>query len=379
MLLGDTTKFLMLVAGLFFATFLMIQPISIFCGLMRWTTSTLKNVPAPIYVVEERVEQINETNPLRDTDLARVRSVSSVAWAMPLFTGIQRARLPDGSYKMIQLNGIDSSTLTGAPLKMLDGNLADLRQPNAIIIDDLAVTRLSFNGKKLKVGDRLEINDIEARVVGICHAIRSFTGAPYVWTTYDRALQYAPPSRKMLSAILAAPVSGVSLDQCSREIAQTTGLRAYQNIGFKNGENDFNYRTMWWYTKNTGIPISIGITVVVGFIVGMAISCQTFYAFILENLKYLGALKAMGVSNFRLSLMLLTQASVVGFIGFGLGSLAISGFGSTAIARQEPPFYLPWQVPVCVFFVIQAICLFSALLGIIRLSLYEPAMVFRST
>jgi len=83
MLFGDTAKYLMLVAGLFLATFLIVQQASVFSGLMLWTTSTLKNVNVPIYVVEERVEQVNEVNPLRDTDVARVRSVSAVRWAMP--------------------------------------------------------------------------------------------------------------------------------------------------------------------------------------------------------------------------------------------------------------------------------------------------------
>ncbi|MEZ0276527.1 MAG: ABC transporter permease, partial [Roseimicrobium sp.] len=101
MLFGDTAKYLMLVFGIFFATFLIAQQASVFCGLMRWTTATLKNVPAPIWVVDEKVEQVNETNPLRDTDVARVRSVDSVAWAMPLFSGIQRVRLENGKFKVI--------------------------------------------------------------------------------------------------------------------------------------------------------------------------------------------------------------------------------------------------------------------------------------
>ncbi|HEY8961327.1 MAG TPA: ABC transporter permease, partial [Luteolibacter sp.] len=139
MLFGDTAKYLMLVAGLFFATFLIVQQASVFCGLMRWTTATLHNVAAPIYVVEERVEQINETNPLRDTDVARVRSVSAVKWAMPLYSGIQRARLEDGSYKTIQLVGIDASSFAGAPARMLEGRIEDLRLPNTVIIDELAI------------------------------------------------------------------------------------------------------------------------------------------------------------------------------------------------------------------------------------------------
>jgi len=382
MLFGDTAKFLMLVAGLFFATFLIVQQASVFCGLMRWTTSTLKNVGAPIFVVEERVEQINETNPLRDTDVARVRSVAAVRWAMPLYSGLQRARLQDGSFKTIQLIGIDAASLAGAPSRMIEGNLADLRLPNTVVIDELATQRLSSNpddpAARVKIGDLFEINDKEARVVGICAAMRSFTGGPYVWTTYQRALEYTPASRKMLSAVIAAPIEGMTADESALAIEKATGLRAYVNRDFGDNPKDFNTSTVWWYVKNTGIPISFGTTVIIGFIVGMAIACQTFYAFVLDNLKHLGALKAMGMSNFRLSIMLIIQAMTVGFIGFGLGLLATSAFAAGALRTGEPPFFMPWVIPVGAFVVVQVICMVAALMGIIRLSLYEPAMVFRA-
>ena len=379
MLFGDTAKYLMLVAGLFFATFLIVQQASVFCGLMRWTTATLRNASAPIYVVEERVEQINETNPLRDTDVARVRSVSAVRWAMPLYSGIQRARLEDGSYKTIQLVGIDASSLAGAPARMVQGRVEDLRLPNTVIIDELAIERLSLDKEHpIKIGDRFEINDIEARVVGICEAMRSFTGGPYVWTSYERALQYTPPQRKMLSAVIAAPVDGLTPSEAAAEIEKETGLKAYVVGKFGEDPRDFTSSTVWWYVRNTGIPISFGTTVVIGFIVGIAIACQTFYAFVLDNLKHLGALKAMGMSNFRLDLMLLLQAFTVGVVGFGIGLLATSGFAWNAIQRQQPPFYMPWIIPVVAFGVIQLICVFAALMGIVRLSLYEPAQVFRA-
>ena len=393
MLFGDTAKYLMLVAGLFFATFLIVQQASVFCGLMRWTTSTLKNVGAPIFVVEERVEQINETNPMRDTDVSLIRSVAAVKWAMPLYSGIQRVRLDDGSLKTIQLIGVDAASLAGAPARMVEGNLEDLRLPNTVVIDQLATERLSPDPKdptkRIKIGDRFEINDVEARVVGICEAMRSFTGGPYIWTTYERALHYTPPQRKMLSAVIAAPVDGMTSEQAAVEIQRTTGLRAYVNhdfgpseldrkVGKSTHHGDFNTSTIWWYVRNTGIPISFGTTVVIGFIVGVAIACQTFYSFVLDNLKHLGALKAMGMSNFRLSMMLILQAFTVGIIGFGLGLLATSGFALGAIKNGQPPFFMPWQIPVAAFFVIQVICMLAALMGIVRLSLYEPAMVFRA-
>ena len=379
MLFGDTAKYLMLIAGLFFSTFLIVQQASVFCGIMTWTTSTLRNVGAPIFVVEERVEQINELNPLRDTDVSLVRSVSSVKWAMPLYSGMQRVKLKSGSFKTIQLLGVDSASLAGAPVMMKEGNIEDLRLPNTVVIDELAVERLAEKGAPpIKIGDYFEINDMEARVVGICHAMRSFTGGPYIWTTYERALQYTPSSRKMLSAVIAAPVDGMTSEQVATDICQKTGLRAYVNRGFGDQSNDLNTSTIWWYVKNTGIPISFGTTVVIGFIVGIAIACQTFYAFVLDNLKHLGALKAMGMSNFRLGLMLIIQSSLVGVIGFGIGLLGTSLFAYVSIQKEQPPFVMPWVIPMVAFVVIQLICMIAALMGIIRLSLYEPAMVFRA-
>lgn len=379
MLFGDTAKYLMLLAGLVFATFLMVQQVSVFCGLILWTTATLKNVAAPLYVVEPKVQQVNELNPLRDTDVALVRSVAEVRWAMPLYSGIQKVRLENGNFQTVQLVGIDAGSLAGGPVRLQQGRLEDLRLPNTVIVDQVALERLSVDRKQpIGIGSTFEINDQEARVVGICEAMRSFTGAPYVWTTYERALQYTPPQRKMLSAILAAPADGVDAGTAAAAIGRKTGLRAYVNRGFGSDAGDFNTSTIWWYIKNTGIPISFGTTVVIGFIVGVAIASQTFYAFVLDNLKNFGALKAMGVSNLRLSLMLWIQSFTVGVIGFGIGLLFTAGFATGALENGQPPFFMPGVVPLAAFAVIQVICFFAALLGVIRLGLYEPAMVFRA-
>jgi putative ABC transport system ATP-binding protein len=84
---------------------------------------------------------------------------------------------------------------------------------------------------------------------------------------------------------------------------------------------------MDYFMKHTGIPLNFGIAVALGFIVGTAIAGQTFDNFTLDNLRYFGALKAMGASNSTLLGMILLQALVVGIIGYGLGVGAASLFG----------------------------------------------------
>ena len=371
MLLGDRGKYLMLVGGLTFASLLMTQQSAVFFGLMNWTTSHIRNIRATIWVVDRKVEQANEVKALRDTDVSRVRSVTGVGWAVPLYTSVHSAKLSDGNFKSILLVGLDNSSLVGRPGEMIAGKLEDMRLPNSVIIDDLAVQRLSAGrAKPLGLGDSFEINDKEARIVGICKAERHFFGYPYVYTTYDQALQFAPKQRKMLSMVLVEPAPGQSATAVARQIEKETQLKAFT-------EDEFFWSTIWWYFRNTGIPFSFGTTILLGFLVGTAICGQTFYTFVLENLRHLGALKAMGASNFTLARMLLVQAWTVGVIGYGLGVGLTATFGRAVMEKGQPPFMMPYQLPLVTFGVIMLICTIAAILGILKIWRVEPAIVFR--
>ena len=95
---------------------------------------------------------------------------------------------------------------------------------------------------------------------------------------------------------------------------------------------------------STGIPVNFGITIALGFIVGVAVAGQTFYLFTLENLKHFGSLKAMGVNNRRLIGMILLQALSVGGIGFGLGiGLTALFFERTNQITHLAGLHMSWQ------------------------------------
>lgn len=370
MLLRDRAKYIMLISALTFAALLMTQQSSVFMGLMRWTTALLQNTQAPIWVMDPHVEQVNEVKTLRNIDLLRVRSIPGVAWAVPFYSSTQQARLFDGQFKSIQLIGLDNSSLIGAPPVLLKGHIQDLYQAHAIILDKVGVEKLSEGRKKmLDIGDRFEINDHEVRIVGICEAARSFFGYPFVYTTYDRAIQIAPKTRKNLAFILVQPKENVSKEILAKQIWQKTGLKALT-------DENFFWSTIWWFIRNTGIPISFGTTIFLGLIVGIAVAGQTFYSFILENLSSLGALKAMGASNFLLCRMLLLQAFIVGFIGYGIGLGLASVFGFGTFKSGLPPFYMSYHIPLITFGFIILICFVAALIGIWRVSKLEASEVF---
>ena len=89
MLFGDRAKYIGLIFGIAFSTMLMSNQVSIFAGLMLRTASQILDArEADIWVMDRRVEYVDEVEPMTDTQLGRVRGVDGVDWAVPFFKGL---------------------------------------------------------------------------------------------------------------------------------------------------------------------------------------------------------------------------------------------------------------------------------------------------
>ncbi|MDH4078843.1 MAG: ABC transporter permease [Nitrospira sp.] len=369
MLFGDRAKYLMLLCGLSFAVMLIVQQGSIFWGLMMWSQASITNVNVPIWVTDPGIAQVDEVKPIADTAVDRVRSIDGVEWAVPLYKGLLRARLPNGEYHQVTLTGLESATLIGRPAEVLEGRFEDIRQPDAVVLDQWAVERMG-GPTVVTVGTIFELNDKLARIVAIAKTQKSFTNIPVVYTTYERAIHYVPRERRTLSYVLAKAKDEIPVEDVIRRIQSQTGLGAFTAEGF-------GMKTIVWVLKNTGIGINFGTTILLGFIVGMAIAGQTFYLFTVENLRQFGALKAMGTSTLTLARMIILQAFTVGLTGYGVGVGLATLFGFLAAHGGNLPFAETWQLLLLVLVALLAICIVSASVSIIKLVRLEPGIVFR--
>jgi len=377
MLTGDRGKYFGIVMGLTFASFLITQQMAIFVGLMTRTYSFITDSGlADVWVMDPKVQFIDDIKPLQDTQLFRVRGTEGVEWAVPLYKGILKARLDNGNFQACNVIGLDDATLIGGPATMGEGHLEDLRQADAVIVN-LAGANGKLAGRgpdgkpvPLKVGSTVELNDHRAVVVGICQVSRTFQSQPVIYTTYSRATTFAPMERKLLSFIQAKAKPGIRPKELAARISKSTGLSAYTKPEFED-------LTISYFMKYTGIPINFGIAVLLGFLVGTAIAGQTFYNFTLENLKHFAALKAMGATNLTLLVMVIVQALLVGGIGYGFGTGAAAGFGAMVGTNTELAFRLPWQILVGTGGAIALICTFAALLSLWKVVRLEPAIVFK--
>jgi putative ABC transport system permease protein len=380
MLTGDRSKYLGILFGVTFAALLIAQQASIFCGSLQRTTSQIRDVKGvDVWVMNPDVQYIDDVLPLSDNDVYRVRGVPGVEWAVNFFKGGGQARLVGGQrgdkapFQSVILLGLDDATLVGAPEQFTVGSLEDLGKPDAIAIDE-AGFRMLWPGQPIDPsaqGMVLELNDHRAVVQAVFKASQTYGSNPVVVTHLSQATQFIPTDRRMIPFVLVKVKDGTSAQEVAARIHAETGLSALTT-------EQFMWKTQMHYLRKTSMPMNLGMTVVLGFIVGAAISGQTFYLFTLENLKQFGALKAMGLSNTRIVGMILLQVAVVGWIGYGIGLGLATLYGRVvAVVKPMMAYYMPWQVLVGTGLAVLLIAAVASLLSIRRVVVLEPAIVFR--
>ncbi len=371
MLTADRAKYLGLIFAIAVSSFLMSHQTSIFSGLMNRTTSQIADVrDAHIWVVDAKTQYVDEVKALTDQDLFRVRGVEGVEWAVPLYKGLSRAKGPDGKFRAVILMGLDDPSLVGAPRDLALGTLDALREPDSVIIDRVGY-KFFFPGEPLELGKTLEMNDRLARVVGIANSSAPFQNLPVFYARYSQAIMYVGRERNLMSFVLVKPRDGVSDAEACARVEAATQLKAMT-------ADAFGWQTIWYYIRNTGIPLNFGITVAIALLVGTVVAGQTFYIFTIENLKQFGALKAIGVTNRRIITMILLQALVVGTIGYCLG-IAMTAVFFEAFKNNLDfrGFRLPWEIMAGTGAAILVIVTLASLMSIRRVLVLEPAVVFR--
>ncbi len=371
MLMGDRVKYFGLIFGIGFSTLLMSQQTSVFLGLLTWGANPVLDVrEAAVWVMDPRVPQADTGQPIPDQALYRIRSIDGVQWAVPYFRGTTTLKSADGAFASITLVGVDNQSLIGLPPVNRAEAAAAIRGRNAVVIDENTQSLLYPDGRD-PLGQVAEINDNRVFIAGKTRALATFSGLPIAYMKYTDAISITPPERNKLSFVLVSPRPGVSAEALADRIEAQTGLRALTREQFARAGVDY-------IIENTGIPLSFGLSISLGVVVAIVITALTLAMFIAENLKNFGALKAIGVTNNQILTMVMSQAWLVGLVGYGLG------IGATALllvlGRSVPSLsglYLLWQVVAGTALIVFSIVTVSAFVSVRRVLKMDPAIVFR--
>jgi len=367
LLVNDKGKFAALLVGITFAAFLMVQMTSMFAGILIRSSATVTNIGASMWVMDPAVQTPINTIPMPDYLLDAVRSIDGVRYASPLYSGGAQVKLRSGTYQSVSVLGLDDTTLVGRPT-LEQGRIEDIFADNAFIaVHDAEYGKL----ENPRIGTEFELNDHRGMIVGVAK-VASFGlfGVPTLYTTYRRATEYIPNSRFTLSYILVEPRGKAQIPQIKDAVARLGYL------ALTSGE--FRQRISNFYKYQTGVGTNIMLMTIISFIVGLSISAQTFYTFILENLDKFGALKAIGAKGRELVLMILFQVTFTSLAGYGLG------VGLCTVLIVAARLRLPDYAAVITFTnlalalgMVLLIAAISSYIGIRRVLKIEPFDIFR--
>lgn len=367
LLVNDKGKFAALLVGITFAVFLMIMMTSMFAGILTRASSTVLNIGAKMWVMDPAVNNVSSSIPMPDYVLDAVRSINGVKYAVPLYSGGALVKLRSGIYQSVTVVGLDDSTLFGRP-ELIEGKIEDIFAENAFIVVEDAEFRKLENPK---IGTEFEINDNRGVVVGLAKANSSgLFGVPTLYTTYNRAITYIPSTRFTTSFILIEPKKSSDIPFIQAQV---------QKLGYEAlTDDEFMQKISNFYKYQTGLGINVLIMTVISFIVGLSISGQTFYTFILENLEKFGALKAIGAKGSELVSMILFQATFTAFLGYGLG-VGLAALMIMAAKLRLPDYaaqitYINLGIAFIMVVIIAGI---SSYIGVRKVIRIEPFDIFR--
>ena len=386
MLFGDRAKYVGLLFGIAFTSFLVTFAASYFCGFMtRGFALISENPTADVWVMDPAVDSAEQTTNMPDSALDRVRSVDGVLWAVPLALGTADARFPNGRFQPFQIIGVDDATLSSVP-RLRDGaSPTALRSPDAAIVDpggtegkletpllkaDQWPTEPHLNApmRPLRVGDELLVNDNRVRIAGTSEALPRYPPRPLLYTTLSNADRILLPERHRLTFVLATGVPGVALNELAARIQAQTGLKA-------RAADDFKADTVRWFLINSEDVGDIGAMLSLAMSVGFGITGIMLYMFTTEALKQYAVLKAMGATSRLLLAMIFVQAGQCALLGTGLGLGLCAIIGQIAV-QADYPFRMMWFTPLIGCVMVVLVSIVAAAISVRPVLRLEPAVVF---
>lgn len=412
MLFGDRAKYVGLLFGVTFTSFLVTFATSYLCGFLTRGFALIAEDPrADVWVMDPAVEGTELTTNIPDSALDRVRSVDGVLSAMPLALATADARFPNGRFQSFQLIGVDDATLIGLPLLQNGVSPTVLRTPDAVVvasggtegkletpslaadqwpygqphlgvpareqkastfyrlIPDSLKPNLSIPTRELAAGDELLVNDHRVIVRAQAKALPRYPPRPLMYTTISNTSRMLLAERHLLTFVLAQATPGVSPRELAERIQAQTGLKA-------RSSDDFETDTVNWFLINSEDVGDMASMVSIAMLVGLGVTGVMLYMFTTDSLKQYAVLKAMGADSRLLLTMIFVQSGLCAVLGTGLGLGLCAIVGQIAIVEFDYPFRMMWFTPVLGSLMVIVVSIAAAAISARPVLKLEPGVVF---
>ena len=209
------------------------------------------------------------------------------------------------------------------------------------------------------------------KIIGRSRGARSFTTNPIAFVNYRLAQALLPQElHNRTTYILVKLAPGADPEAVRGELTR----RLPHHAVWTRAEWAARSRAYW--IINTGLGLSMYVTVFLGALVGVVIVAQTLYTSTIERSAEFAIIKAIGGSNAHIYRLVAAQAALAAVVGFGLGA-AMAYAIRPVLMRLELKTILPPELAAAVGLGTLALCLLASAISLRRIVAVDPALVFR--
>ena len=365
-LFHDKIRLMVTLTGIIFAVVLIVVQMGLFFGFTTSTKSVLDHSKADLWITARNTPYVDVAVGFNERKFYRVLATPGVAAAQKYIVRWSQWKDQSGRTESVEVVGVDPNKLMGLPWSVVEGDASQLKQPHAVMVDEIYKDKLGVH----KVGEWFEVRGYRVKVVGFTRGIRAFTTAPYVFTSFKNAQDFCIFDADQTNFVLVKAAAGVDLKQLQAELQR----RLPDNDVYRTQE--FAEKTSNYWMFNTGAGISVLMGAVLGLVVGLVVVTQTIYATTMDHIREFGTLKAMGAPNSYVYRVIITQAAIAAVMGYSM-ALVVTFFVTHGGSSAGAPIMVSWRLLVIMFFVTVGMCITAGVVSIKKVMGLDPAMVFR--
>lgn len=361
-MLHDKLRFVITVVSLGFAIVMTVYDMGMFFGVTGDSVNLIERAHAELWVSEEEETHLDAPSLVPDSTLGKARRLDGINQACALDYSIGNLKI--GDTRQVQVVGIDPACSLFQPWEVVEGDIGELKRKETIVVDDLALRGINH----AQLGDVVELNGHEMRIVAITHDNKSFS-YPYVYVSLQTfGSTFGIPDHYNFIAVQVKP--DVDQDQIVQRLAKANSDLAV------SGEQEIRLSTIKALIAQ-GVGM-IFVIVFVGVLVGMLTITLTMYTATMERLRDFAILKALGATRWKIWGAVLEQAITETTVSFGLGLVASLGVDYFVETMSGIRGRYPIPVIIGCFVMMVVLAILGSLISIRKATRVDPVMVFRA-
>lgn len=366
-LLHEWKRFLAAGLAVTFSGLLLLVQLGLLLGLFSDVSVMVDQSTADAWVGFRDLKSADQGRPIPDIVRTLVLRHPDIQALEPLFFSQGDWRKPDGSKVFASVQGVELHEGSMGFARLLTPELRErLRVPGAVVLDEADLSRMDA-----RVGASYEVSGQRVEVVGTVRGIRGM-GMVNLLASQSTARHLSGPQDQSPSYYLAR-LRPKADPEAVREALDADGARRSFDL-YPSGRFSSDSQRYWLLESGAGLGTLF--SVLLGLLVGVAITSQVLMGTVLSYAREYATLRALGVSMGCLRKVVLEQAAWIGAAGMVATCIIVQLLRPLA-SHFNVALPVPYWAYGLTTLLIGAIALGSGLFALRTLKTADPSTLLR--